>query len=806
VPNFIKEKIEELRRRLLDLSNRNPLLSFTHSERALTHIRIIDELPDVLFGSLLDGKKLIFKPLPDPDDEPQDEKTDFFQTEFREATIMDEEYLKKIAELENQDDSFDRLAVIERGLKNRLRRRLGMVSVDDLTPLSNSQLARNFGLEPKYDMPVPNNDDCQPTRHHDEYIQTLLKQSELQHKLSGLRRYIISDMDETGVNTFYAAFGFLERYDSNNPEMPIFAPLVLLQLDAEKPLDKQNMADGEIVVSTHASGDVPQYNLPLAEKLREFDLNLPELAGDDTPESYMQKVERLIRNKNRWRVRRFITLGRFRFSRFEMYHDLNPERWPENGKIENNEVINSLFGGRERVGGPVDDHADVYDIDKDPEVEEFAPILIMDADSSQHSAIVDAMKGNNLVIKGPPGTGKSQTITNLIANALAKKKKVLFIAEKMAALNVVYHRLQSVGLDDFCLELHSTKSTLKHIKKGLARALENRTTAVPPPNLTRRVTEIKEAQKRLREYSDVLNKTIGNSGKTIHEFMWLEQNGRLLFKDMPVAIKSIPIRNALFYTEQNLESFCSELKRLESLEMENAIYSNGRHPWVGVSTTNASGLNAQEIVQAFEECGDVLDLILEDTKIFELRFQWTAKKTLTEWRKAGENCLKIWSCRDSQVNFNFLKYLKSPDTLVVAKDLLKTLGSYDQAITEVGEHVQTPMICINRFDEMSELCREAESLGIKDDTAPTIAERIKKQNGQIKQWEKNSDSLNRTAQKIFGTSEGELNRLNLNLLLKAINILSDIDKEVLFLRHEEGIKEANQPVITNALRQQKKTE
>ncbi len=355
---FINDKIGELRMRLLDLTNRNALLNFRHSEKALTHIRIIDELPDFLFGLLLDGQKLTFLPLPEPDDEPHDEKAEEFQIYFREATLTDEQYLEEIAELIDKDDSFDDLAVIERNLKNRVRERLGMPPVHDLKPLSNAKLARQNHLEPKYDMPVASEEDYKPGKHFDEYIQTLLKPKELRHKLSGLRRYINTDINETGVNTFYAAFGFLERYESESSERPFIAPLVLLQLD---PPAEKKTKNGEIFVSVSTSGEDPQYNLPLAEKLKEFGLQLPELSVDDTPESYMDKVERLIKNQKKWRVRRFITLGRFQFARLVMYHDLDPERWPGEGGLAKNEIIRSLISGaKESTGSSVNDEAPVY--------------------------------------------------------------------------------------------------------------------------------------------------------------------------------------------------------------------------------------------------------------------------------------------------------------------------------------------------------------------------------------------------------------------------------------------------------------
>ena len=596
---FLKDALHKLRLRLLDLTNRNSLLNFRHSEKSLTHIRIIDELPDFLFGSFLKGESFTFHPLPEPDDEPHDEKTEKFQTYFREATLTDEQYLQEITELIDKDDSFDDLAVIERNLKNRVREQLGMPRIEDLKPLSNAKWARENGLEPNYDMPEPSEDDFSPERHIDDKIQTLLKPKELRHKLSGLRRYINSDINESGVNTFFAAFGFLERYDNESSDRPLLAPLVLLQLD---PPFETKMENGEIYYGIQAAGEDPQYNLPLAEKLKEFGLTLPKLAEDDTPESYMSKVKRLISNQPRWRVRRFITLGRFPFSRLVMYHDLDPERWPASKSLERHSIISKLIAGiGESSNTNISEEAQIYNIDTDPEVERVAPVLITEADSSQHSAIVDAMKGSNLVIKGPPGTGKSQTITNLIANALSKGKKVLFIAEKMAALNVVHSRLQDAGLGDHCLELHSTKAKLKDLKEDLAKTIENRKEVSRPPELQQRISEIKEAQERLREYSDVINQPLGESGKTIHKILWGEQRRRTVAENLPVSVKTLEIKNALSFSEQKLELLCKDLNELESLEKQNNAYSGNRHPWTGVTVSQAGSLKTQEIIQAFEE-------------------------------------------------------------------------------------------------------------------------------------------------------------------------------------------------------------
>jgi hypothetical protein len=153
-----------------------------------------------------------------------------------------------------------------------------------------------------------------------------------------------------------------------------------------------------------------------------------------------------------------------------MYSDLEPQKW---GDPIAHDLVGSILRGSERQtdSDSLPRVPDDYLID-DPEIDRIAPFLIQDADASQHSALVDVMKGANLVVQGPPGTGKSQTITNIIANALAVGKRVLFLAEKQAALEVVKRRLDRAKLGDFCLELHSDKVSPKTVVASLASRYE----------------------------------------------------------------------------------------------------------------------------------------------------------------------------------------------------------------------------------------------------------------------------------------------------------------------------------------------
>ncbi|MGH9427584.1 MAG: AAA domain-containing protein, partial [Terriglobia bacterium] len=151
--------------------------------------------------------------------------------------------------------------------------------------------------------------------------------------------------------------------------------------------------------------------------------------------------------------------------------------------------------------------------------------LIYDADSSQHSALIDALEGRSIVIKGPPGTGKSQTITNLIANTITQGRKVLFVSEKMAALNVVKNRLTHAGLGDFCLELHSNKTQ----KKTVLDALDNRLggTYQVPPGLSGQLRALEEKRDALKTYVEIMKSRVGNAQElTVHEVFWKAERAR----------------------------------------------------------------------------------------------------------------------------------------------------------------------------------------------------------------------------------------------------------------------------------------
>ena len=276
-------------------------------------------------------------------------------------------------------------------------------------------------------------------------------------------------------------------------------------------------------------------NLSLIEKVRaDFGLVLPgqdevDQVADGTIDvgDYFPLVEQGIQQSRlqRWHVERdSVVLGFFSYNKLQMFRDLDNGVWPDETSITDNPIIGALFGDgfREPPSAlPRDAHLD----------EHFRPqdmYHVVDADSSQSLAIHDANSGRNLVIQGPPGTGKSQTITNIIADAVARDKRVLFVAEKMAALEVVKRRLDSIGLGQACLELHSHKTNKREILNDLDRTLKSADWF--RDGSTSGFDELGRVRGQLNDYDNAVNALVGNSGMTPHdtfgELLTLTEDGK----------------------------------------------------------------------------------------------------------------------------------------------------------------------------------------------------------------------------------------------------------------------------------------
>lgn len=347
-------------------------------------------------------------------------------------------------------------------------------------------------------------------RHLDRQLQTTVSSEKLQSRLLRTERDARTFMEEQGVNLLFLALGMLRWYEAESSEEVRKAPLVLVPVSLDR-------SDAMQRFRLSYTGEELWENLSLKAKLKlEFGISLPEMAEheDLSVEEYFDALDRAVAAQRRWSVdRSAISLGFFSFSKFLMYRDLDDEQWPEDKKLTGHSVIGSLLGDGD-LGSyeqiPDDEHVDRHLAPHETQ-------QVVNADSSQALTLLDVEKGCNLVVQGPPGTGKSQTITNVIAEAVGRGQTVLFVSEKMAALEVVKRRLDSTGFGDACLELHSRKTKKKTVLDELSNTL-----TLGRPKVAKAEDDLQalhEARDELNAYSEAVNTEIGRSGFTPHQAM-----------------------------------------------------------------------------------------------------------------------------------------------------------------------------------------------------------------------------------------------------------------------------------------------
>lgn len=255
---------------------------------------------------------------------------------------------------------------------------------------------------------------------------------------------------------------------------------------------------------------------------RDLGIEIPLLEDEETAEHYFARFDSILNQKRDWRICRQVSLGLLSFGKLLMYLDLDAERWPTRSAITSHPRILDVFTDGSTSGL---EFASEYDLDEEVKSDHVPP-LICDADSSQHSALVDAARGRNLVIEGPPGTGKSQTITNLIGSFLAQGKRVLFVAEKMAALEVVKRRLDQFGLGDFCLELHSHKTSKVALLKSLETRIAAHKSFSESSLLPHKASLLASHRHDLTTYVKLLNRPYGALAQTPFDYIWRREELR----------------------------------------------------------------------------------------------------------------------------------------------------------------------------------------------------------------------------------------------------------------------------------------
>ena len=411
--------------------------------------------------------------------------------------------------------------------------------------------------------------------------------------LKSIHKRAASAIEETGVNVAYMAFGFIHWKESADSQLIFRAPILLAPVlfENESAIEPYQirMTEDDVIVN-------PTFSFKLHA---EYNVTLPPL-GEESFEEYIAKVSDTV-TKLGWSVSTECKIGIFSFLKINMYQDLK----------ENAETILENDNVRRLLGEPVEDREGDTESGTAPVIHNILVDLhnVVDADSSQLEAIRMAKEGKSFVLQGPPGTGKSQTITNILAECLSDGKKVLFVSEKLAALNVVYEKLKQAGLEEFCLELHSHKANKKDVIADLCQTIRKAPTRVKEEAAAEISAKIK-AQKQLDTYAAELHKPRPVVGKSL--FQLISAHAALnRAEDIDYMIPEVDTKD-----ENYLNELCALLDQYSSF-ISTIGYDYRSHAWLGFCKNDLSQrarLTLQNDLEIAEKTLRALSAVVQSLK------------------------------------------------------------------------------------------------------------------------------------------------------------------------------------------------
>lgn len=638
---YILPTLEGFRNKLLDLTTRNNLLNLSlKSQRTARLLRLVDCNLQAVLDGLTSGRQYSLSALPEPPRETQptlDEEA--VEAALTKARSEDPLYQQILADGDSDEARQKALAQADDRLRAAVLEDLDKTASDAQSARDLSAWAENQGINPSYSLSLTKGGES-----HQGPIRTLLLDPRMERIAESIRKQAQSSIEETGNNILYLAFGCLEWSEKNRS---FFAPLILLPVELARTVNR----GGGKTFSLGASDDAPVANVTLRERLkRDFgiELPMPDLGADDVDlEGYLKAVAESVCEVDGWQVHPYLSLALFNFSGLGLYEDLIPEL------VQASPLVRQLLAA-EVSDNELPEKADVIaeDVDVDqPEITERVPVLIAEADASQFAAVADVMAGRSMVIEGPPGTGKSQTITNIIANALYAGKRILFVAEKKVALDVVYTRLSEAGLKPYCLRIESDKANKRQVYEELAERID--LTAPGRPRRDGVQDVFNELRKELNHFAALLNQPHGHEEQSQHDLLWqdLQLRCELMAASVDLSAYEVEMLEACSNSKQRIERNSQLLDGLARL---------------------LHGLDRQQLEQTFQPLGVLPADALSREAVLDQAAQWAAalgalEATLSP-RSVSEN-LTLKQLR-----------LSASHTAAIASRLPDPLGSDGEAL------------------------------------------------------------------------------------------------------------------------------
>jgi very-short-patch-repair endonuclease len=420
---------------------------------------------------------------------------------------------------------------------------------------------------------------------HNNTLVSSLSEAKLTRALYNLRARARSAAEEQGVNVLFVVFGLLHWIDPETKD-EVQSPVVLVPVRLEK-------ERGREAYSLELLEDDIVLNPTLVYKLKtDFDFTLPALPPtfeETGVAAYVEHVRALVGRQRGWSLSSEVILGVFSFQKINLYQDI-----AEHEDLYGAHPIIAALAGSAPLPPPP---PSVLATELDDRVPPSNSFQVIDADASQQEAIEAAKAGVSFVMQGPPGTGKSQTITNIIAEMLAAGKRVLFVSQKMAALEVVQHRLNQIGLGAFCLQLHSHKRDKREVVRELIASLDAPDVALKPDYQTP-LLELEETRRQLNAYVKALHTPRFALHRSVFdaygEIARWQQSPDIVFEVGDV-------------TRVNAQVLAQRLQLLDRFEAMAAVIDRfAQHPWRGVTLRSVSFAQRQQLTQTLSTLIELL--------------------------------------------------------------------------------------------------------------------------------------------------------------------------------------------------------
>ncbi len=511
-------------------------------------------------------------------------------------------------------------------------------------------------------------------------LASALSEARLTRALYNLRTRARSAAEEQGVNVLFVAFGLLHWIDFETKE-EAQSPVVLVPVKLEK-------VRGRDAYSLELLEDDLLLNPTLTYKLTtDFNLQLPDLPEaieESGLVAYFDQLRGLIDKRSGWRLTDEAILGVFSFQKINLYQDLAEHQ----DLFIAHPIIAALGGGAPLPPPP----PTILAPELDARVPPSNSYQVVDADASQQEAIEAAKAGASFVLQGPPGTGKSQTITNIIAESLAAGKHVLFVSQKMAALEVVQHRLNQAGLGGFCLQLHSHKRDKREVVQELIDSLDAPDVQLKPDTQTA-LLELEDTRRKLNAYVTALHEPRFALHQPVFraygEMARLHNTPTVRFEVGDVTSVAAPL-------------FSRRMQLLDQFEaLPDLIDRFQQHPWRGVAIRSVSFAQRDQLTQALAELIDLLPQYADRLKSLAALCVLRAPNSLSE-AAALLDLLKDNEPRLFTLDLDGLEQRFAQDY----RSILRAVkGSYRSELKELDE-INRPDDKLD-YDEAVELLKQA---------------------------------------------------------------------------------------------------